>query len=168
MDIRQIKKLIDLVNVANLAEFEVAEGEFSLKIKRACHEPRVAAWKEQGELLLHSVQAPCSEGRLGAPVANSETPQLSIGGSTAVAVYAIRSPLVGTFYRSSAPNMKPFFEVGQRVQAGDVLCIIEAMKMMNHIESDRTGIIKAIVPENGDPIEFDEVLFWIDGSTHGE
>jgi acetyl-CoA carboxylase biotin carboxyl carrier protein len=150
MDIRKIKKLIDLIQESDIAEIEIHEGEESVRISR------------------NSSAAPVMMSAPAAPVAavtptmtELETPTTS---STPVnnTANAVKSPMVGTFYRSSSPEASAFVEVGQTVSAGDVICIIEAMKMFNQIESDRSGTVKAILVENGHPVEFDEPLIIIE------
>ncbi|MFQ3237159.1 MAG: acetyl-CoA carboxylase biotin carboxyl carrier protein [Paraglaciecola sp.] len=148
MDIRKIKKLIELVEESGISELEITEGEESVRIHRSGH---AAAPVQYGAPVqqLAPAQAPAPAAQL--PVATPE-----------VTGHRVKSPMVGTFYRSSSPGSKVFVEVGQHVNVGDTLCIIEAMKMMNQIESDMTGVVKEILVENQDPVEFDQPLFIIE------
>lgn len=154
MDIRKIKKLIDLIQESDVAEIEISEGEESVRISRNSSAATV------------SYAAPAPVAAPAAPVAVA-APAAAVEAAPAAAesandANAVRSPMVGTFYRSSSPESAPFVEVGQSVQAGDVICIIEAMKMFNQIEADRSGTVKAILVENGHPVEFDEPLIIIE------
>ncbi|RKS85928.1 acetyl-CoA carboxylase biotin carboxyl carrier protein [Orbus hercynius] len=155
MDIRKIKKLIELVEESGISELEISEGEESVRISRALPQ---AAYPVQN---IHVAQP--------APnVVNTtiEQPTQSSASSNndhcAVSGQTIKSPMVGTFYRTPSPDSKSFVEVGQKINVGDVLCIVEAMKMMNQIESEKAGVIKAILVENGQPVEFDQPLFVIE------
>ena len=148
MDIRKIKKLIDLIQESDVAEIEIHEGEESVRISRNSSSapvmmaaPAVAA----APVAAAPVEAPATA---AAPVNNNAN--------------AVKSPMVGTFYRSSSPESASFVEIGQTVAEGDVICIIEAMKMFNQIEADRSGTVKAILVENGHPVEFDEPLIIIE------
>ncbi|MBI3147010.1 MAG: acetyl-CoA carboxylase biotin carboxyl carrier protein [Betaproteobacteria bacterium] len=154
MDLRKLKKLIDLVEESGIAELEITEGEERVRITRAL----------QPAMSQQTITLPA------APpiVANATTVQGSatIGAVVANAApaaegYVLKSPMVGTFYRSSSPDAKAFAEVGQTVGVGDTLCIIEAMKLMNEIESDHAGVVKAILAENGQPVEYGQPLFVI-------
>ncbi|BEE02207.1 acetyl-CoA carboxylase biotin carboxyl carrier protein subunit [Aeromonas dhakensis] len=152
MDIRKIKKLIELVEESGIAELEISEGEESVRISRNFSGQVTAA----PQMIMPQVAAP-----VAAPVA--ATPAAAAPAADATpAGHLMRSPMVGSFYRSSSPEAKPFVEVGQHVNVGDTLCIVEAMKMMNQIESDKAGVIKAILVENGQAVEFDEPLFIIE------
>lgn len=144
MDIRKIKKLIELVEESGINELEISEGEESVRISRGA--PVVAA--------APVVQAAPVMQAAAAPTAEASAPVLS--------GHIVRSPMVGTYYASSSPDAPQFVEVGQHVNAGDTLCIVEAMKMMNQIEADKAGTVRAILAENGEPIEFDQPLFIID------
>jgi len=151
MDIRKVKKLIELLDESGVAEIEIKEGEESVRISRAVA-PMVAA---PGQYAPQYAAPPMA----AAPV----TPPAELAPEVAeVTGHQVKSPMVGTFYRSPAPGSKVFVEVGDRVQLGDTLCIIEAMKMMNQIESDATGTVKAILIEDGEPVEFDEPLFIVE------
>jgi acetyl-CoA carboxylase biotin carboxyl carrier protein len=148
MDIRKVKKLIEMLEESSLAEIEIREGEESIRISRT----------SSG---VHAVVNAPPASPAAAPVPESA----NAGPETAPAPppgHVVTSPMVGTFYRSPNPGAKPFVEVGSQVNIGDSLCIIEAMKMMNAIESDKAGVIKAILKENGQPVEFGEPLFIIE------
>ena len=148
MDIRKIKKLIELVEESGIAELEISEGEESVRISRAIS-------GQVAPMVNFAVpQAPAPQA--AAPVAAAAPAAEVVSG------YTLRSPMVGTFYRSSSPDAKAFVEVGQTVKVGDPLCIVEAMKMMNQIQSDKAGVIKRILVENGDTVEFDQPLFIIE------
>ncbi|MGS3179688.1 acetyl-CoA carboxylase biotin carboxyl carrier protein [Aeromonas dhakensis] len=152
MDIRKIKKLIELVEESGIAELEISEGEESVRISRNFSGQVTAA----PQMIMPQVAAP-----VAAPVAAAPAAAAPAADATPVG-HLMRSPMVGSFYRSSSPEAKPFVEVGQHVNVGDTLCIVEAMKMMNQIESDKAGVIKAILVENGQAVEFDEPLFIIE------
>lgn len=151
MDIRKIKKLIELVEESGIAELEISEGEESVRISRNFGGQVTAA----PQMIMPQMAAPAAQ-VAAAPAAAAPAADATPSG------HLVRSPMVGTFYRSSSPEAKAFVEVGQQVNAGDTLCIVEAMKMMNQIESDKSGVIKAILIENGQPVEFDEPLFIIE------
>lgn len=144
MDLRKLKKLIDLVEESGIAELEITEGEQRVRIARATPPSQP----------MYMMAPP------GAPIAAS--PALTIEATPeAPEGHVVRSPMVGTFYRSPSPGSKSFVEVGQSVNAGDTICIIEAMKLLNEIEADQGGIIKVILVENGQPVEYGEPLFII-------
>ncbi|MEL7290618.1 MAG: acetyl-CoA carboxylase biotin carboxyl carrier protein [Pseudomonadota bacterium] len=148
MDIRKIKKLIELVEESGIAELEISEGEESVRISRngtAAPAP------------VHYAAAP-------APVAAPAPAAAPEAAAPAAAPtgHQVLSPMVGTFYRSPSPDSKAFVEVGQSVNAGDTLCIVEAMKMMNQIEADKSGVVTAILVEDGQPVEFDQPLVVIE------
>ncbi len=154
MDIRKIKRLIDLLQESDVAEIEISEGEESVRISRASSvqpPPQYYAVPPQAA----PVATP------SAPVATTET-DLSSAKPANNEANAVRSPMVGTFYRSPSPDAASFVEVGQQVAAGDVICIIEAMKMFNQIESDRSGTVKAILVDDGHPVEYNEPLIVIE------
>lgn len=153
MDIRKVKKLIEMLEESSLAEIEIREGEESIRISRSSGGPAVTHVTTHHMGAPHGTTAPTA-----APIAN-DTPAPE---STVPAGHAVKSPMVGTFYRSPSPGAKVFVNVGDSVQVGDALCIIEAMKMMNEIESDKAGVVKAILKENGQPVEFGESLFVIE------
>lgn len=151
MDIRKIKKLIELVEESGIAELEISEGEESVRISRNFSGQVTTAMPQ---MMMQPAMAPAV-----APAASAAAPTAE---AAAPSGHLMRSPMVGSFYRSSSPEAKPFAEVGQHVNVGDTLCIVEAMKMMNQIESDKAGVIKAILVENGQAVEFDEPLFIIE------
>ena len=155
MDIRKIKKLIELVEESGISELEISEGEESVRISRAAPaasfpvmQQAYAAPVMQQQPALSNAVAPAAE----APAA----------AAAEISGHIVRSPMVGTFYRTPSPDAKAFCEVGQKVNAGDTLCIVEAMKMMNQIEADKSGTVKAILVESGQPVEFDEPLVVIE------
>ena len=150
MDLRKLKKLIDLVQESGISELEVTEGEEKVRIAKHSTGPAPVSYAPQAPVM-HAAPAAAAPAAL-APAASE--PALPDG-------HVVKSPMVGTFYRASAPGAKPIVEVGQSVAVGDVLCIIEAMKLMNEIEADAAGTIKAILVENGEPLEYGEPLFII-------
>jgi len=156
MDLRKLKKLIDLVQESGIAELEVKEGEESVRITRAVGTQQTV-YLPQAEL--NSMQAapsgPGSAGRLLA------TEVLAEAGPAAVDGHTVKSPMVGTFYRSATPGGQAFVDIGQSVSEGETLCIIEAMKLMNEIEADKTGVITQILVENGQAVEYGQPLFVI-------
>ncbi len=155
MDIRKIKKLIDLIQESDVAEIEISEGEESVRISRnSSVMPSYAAPAAPAPVAMPAA-AP-------APAAAADPAAQAASEAKANEANAVRSPMVGTFYRSSSPEAAAFVEVGQKVAAGDVICIIEAMKMFNQIEADRSGTVTAILVENGHPVEFDEPLIVIE------
>ena len=147
MDIRKVKKLIELLETSDIAEIEIKEGEEAVRISRSSS-------------VMTTVVAPATAPAAApapSPVAAAEeklAPQTASG-------HVVSSPMVGTFYRSPSPSSPPFVEVGTHVKAGDVVCIIEAMKMMNQIEAEKAGIIEAILVNDGEPVEFDQPLVTI-------
>lgn len=149
MDIRKIKKLIELLDESGVAEIEIKEGEESVRISR-----------QQNVVAAAPVAAPVAVAP--APVATPVETEATPAESTIPSGHKVESPMVGSFYRSSAPGTPPFTEVGQTVNIGDTLCIIEAMKILNPIEADKAGTVKAILVENGQPVEFGEALFIIE------
>jgi acetyl-CoA carboxylase biotin carboxyl carrier protein len=149
MDIRKIKKLIELVEESGICELEISEGEESVRISRA--PTGVPAPMMQYAPAI----APIAAAPALAPVVAPDAVEEMTG-------HIVRSPMVGSFYRSSAPGSKEFVEVGQTVKVGETLCIIEAMKMMNQIESDKAGVVRQILVENEDAVEFDQPLFVIE------
>ncbi|MGP1573517.1 acetyl-CoA carboxylase biotin carboxyl carrier protein [Aggregatibacter segnis] len=153
MDIRKIKKLIELVEESGITELEVSEEEGSVRISRAT----VAAPANVQYSIPAAAPAP-----VAAPAAPAAAPAAPAAAPEEVAGHKIRSPMVGTFYRSPSPEAKAFVEVGQTVKVGDALCIVEAMKMMNRIEADKAGVVKAILVNDGEPVEFDEPLIIIE------
>lgn len=147
MDIRKIKKLIELITESDVEELEIKEGEESIRINRRKH---VVAAPAAAPAPVTSASAPITETSTASPAPASTSSDQTIN-----------APMVGTFYKAPSPDSAPFVEVGQSVKAGDVLCIIEAMKMMNQIEADRSGVIQSIEVSDGEPIEFDQTLFTI-------
>ena len=152
MDIRKVKKLIELLEESGIAELEIREGEESVRISRQS-----------------TVSAPPVIAATAAPVAAAVPTQAATGSTQSTADvepelsgHVIKSPMVGTFYRSPAPGAKSFVEVGQNVKVGDTLCIVEAMKLLNQIESDKAGVVKAILIENEQPVEYGQPLFIIE------
>ncbi|MBK8133597.1 MAG: acetyl-CoA carboxylase biotin carboxyl carrier protein [Gammaproteobacteria bacterium] len=144
MDIRKVKKLIELLEESNIDELEIREGEESVRICR--HRPATYAAPQM---------------TFAAPPATAPVPANAAPAAPAIAGHLVASPMVGTFYRSPAPGTKAFVDVGQSVKVGDVLCIVEAMKMMNQIEADKAGVIGAILVEDGAPVEYDQPLITI-------
>ncbi|EKT59602.1 acetyl-CoA carboxylase biotin carboxyl carrier protein [Providencia burhodogranariea] len=154
MDIRKIKKLIELVEESGISELEISEGEESVRISRISAASQVMAAPQQ------YYSAPAPQPALANAVAPAQ--EAPVAAPAAISGHQVRSPMVGTFYRAPSPEAKPFVEVGQTVSVGDPLCIVEAMKMMNQIEADKAGVVKAILLQNGDAIEFDEPLVVIE------
>ncbi|MBT0719722.1 acetyl-CoA carboxylase biotin carboxyl carrier protein [Rosenbergiella collisarenosi] len=157
MDIRKIKKLIELVEESGISELEISEGEESVRISRSPANngypmmQHAYAAPMQPAPALASAVAPAASEAAAAPAAAPE-----------VTGHIVRSPMVGTFYRTPSPDAKAYIEVGQKVNVGDTLCIVEAMKMMNQIEADKAGVVKAILIESGQPVEFDEPMVIIE------
>jgi acetyl-CoA carboxylase biotin carboxyl carrier protein len=147
MDLRKLKTLIELVESSGIAELEIAEGEERVRITRSLPSPTAAASAAGAAPGGPTVQAspPAAAAAPAAPAAAPEG-------------HVVKSPMVGTFYRSASPGAKPFVEIGDEVKAGDPLCIIEAMKLMNEIEADQAGVVKAILIENGQPVEYGQAL----------
>ncbi len=152
MDIRKVKKLIELLDDSGIAEIEITEGEESVRISRyAAVAPAAAA-----PVVAHAPAAPAAPAPAAAAAAPAAAEPAEEDG------YEVTAPMVGTFYAASSPGAAPYVQVGDRVNEGDTLCIIEAMKMMNQIEADVSGVIKSIRIQNGEPVEFGQVLFVID------
>ena len=150
MDIRKIKKLIDLIEESDIAEIEISEGEESVRISRYSANVAVAQPAAYAAPAIAPAPAPASAAVAAAPVEEKITG------------HAVKSPMVGTFYRSASPDSAPFVEIGQSVSAGQTLCIIEAMKILNQIEADKSGKIKQILVENAHPVEYGQPLFIIE------
>ncbi|MGB1197815.1 MAG: acetyl-CoA carboxylase biotin carboxyl carrier protein [Thalassotalea sp.] len=148
MDIRKIKKLIELVEESGINELEISEGEESVRISRGGQVVAAAPMMQAAPAAVAPIAA--------APAVAADAAPAAISG------HVVRSPMVGTFYSSSSPDAPAFVEVGQHVNAGDTLCIVEAMKMMNQIEADKSGVVKEILAQNEDAIEFDQPLFIIE------
>ncbi|WP_428773251.1 acetyl-CoA carboxylase biotin carboxyl carrier protein [Vibrio sp.] len=152
MDIRKIKKLIELVEESGIAELEISEGEESVRISRHGTAAPVP---------VHYAAAPAPVAApAAAPAAAEAAPAAPVAAEPSG--HQVLSPMVGTFYRAPSPDAKPFVEVGQTVSAGDTLCIVEAMKMMNQIEADKSGVVSAILVDDGQPVEFDQPLIVIE------
>ncbi|AIU86969.1 acetyl-CoA carboxylase biotin carboxyl carrier protein [Pectobacterium odoriferum] len=155
MDIRKIKKLIELVEESGIAELEISEGEESVRISRA---PAAVNYP----MMQQAYATPMMQPQPALATAVAPAPVEAPAAPAAISGHIVRSPMVGTFYRTPSPDAKAFVEVGQRVNVGDTLCIVEAMKMMNQIEADKAGVVKAILLESGQPVEFDEPLVVIE------
>lgn len=149
MDIRKVKKLIELLDESGIAEIEITEGEESVRISRYSTQVQMAP-------MMAPAAAPLQAPTAAAVAAVAPVAELDDDG------YSVTSPMVGTFYSAASPGSAPFVQVGDRVKEGDTLCIVEAMKMMNQIESDVSGVVKSIRAQNGDPIEYGQTLFVID------
>ena len=148
MDLRKLKKLIDLVQESGIAELEITEGEEKVRIASVLQNQQQPFYMGAAP----TAAAPAQPVAVAAPV---------VAEPAVIDGHVLKSPMVGTFYRASSPGAKSFAEVGQSINAGDTLCIIEAMKLLNEIESDHSGVIKAILVENGQPVEYGEPLFII-------
>jgi len=144
MDIRKVKKLIELIEESGVAEIEIHEGEESIRISR------------------YSPSAPPVVSAALAPTAPTQATPEAVPAKQEIKGHQVPAPMVGTFYRAASPGSKPFIEVGQRVSVGDTLCIIEAMKMLNQIESDKDGTVTAILAENAEPVEYGQAMFIIE------
>jgi acetyl-CoA carboxylase biotin carboxyl carrier protein len=152
MDLRKLKKLIDLVQESGIAELEITEGEEKVKIVKGGAVAVTSA--APAAALVAQAAAPAAPAAAPAPApAPATEPEPGQEG------HVVKAPMVGTFYRSPSPDAKPFIEVGQAVKEGDTICIIEAMKLMNEIEADASGVVKAILVENGQPVEYGQPLF---------
>ena len=159
MDIRKVKKLIDLLEHSSVDEIEIHEGEESVRVTRHRDPPAAPVHHYHAPPTAAPAATPQPTGGLALPVAAASEPEAD---SQLPPGFVVTSPMVGTFYQASSPGSKPFVSVGQRVSPGDTLCIIEAMKILNQIESEVTGEVKAIIAENGHPVEYGEPLFVID------
>jgi acetyl-CoA carboxylase biotin carboxyl carrier protein len=145
MDIRKIKKLIELLEESDIGELEIKEGEESVRISR-----------NKTTVVATQMAAP-----IAAPVATAPVAAAAVPSAPVISGHTVNSPMVGTYYGSPSPSSPAFVTVGQSVKQGDVICIIEAMKMMNQIEADKSGVIEAILVEDGEPVEFDQPLVTI-------
>ena len=152
MDIRKIKKLIEMLEESNLGEIEIKEGEESIRISRGTSSPPATQYLTAPAPMM-AAPAPAAAAPAAAPA--EAKPSIPAG-------HMVTSPMVGTFYRAPSPNASSFVEIGSSVKVGDTLCIIEAMKILNTIEADKAGTVKAILKENGQPVEFGEPLFVIE------
>ena len=150
MDLRKLKTLIDLVAESDIAELEVTEGESKVRIVKSSATPAT-------QLVMMQPQAMQPQQQAAAPLAATPTAPVD----AAPTGHIVKSPMVGTFYRSAAPGSPPFVEVGATVKEGDTLCIIEAMKLLNEIDADASGVVQQILVENGQPVEFGQPLFII-------
>jgi acetyl-CoA carboxylase biotin carboxyl carrier protein len=151
MDLRKLKKLIDLVQESGIAELEITEGEERVRIASG------------GAVSVTPLGAAAAPATAAAPLAPAAAPAAAAAQAPAPAAegHVVKAPMVGTFYRAPAPDAKPFVEVGDAVKEGQAICVIEAMKLMNEIEADASGTIKAILVENGQPVEYGQALFII-------
>ena len=152
MDIRKVKKLIELLEESGIDELEIREGEESVRISRHSKQPTYA------QPMYAQAPAPAPAPVAAAPVAAAVA---EVASAPKLNGQVARSPLVGTLYRTPGPASPAFVEIGQSVKKGDILCIVEAMKMMNHIEAETSGVIESILVENGHPVEYDQPLFTI-------
>lgn len=153
MDIRKVKKLMEMLEESSLGEMEIIEGEESIRLSKSSNIPT--------QNLVNQIPLPGSiETSKSQEVSQSMNEVEEVAEN--ISGHEIKSPMVGTFYEAPSPGSKPFVSVGDVVKAGDTLCIIEAMKMLNQIESDKSGVIKAIIAENAQPVEFNQVLFIIE------
>lgn len=153
MDIRKIKKLIELLEESDIGEIEIKEGEESVRISRGGQAFANAMYQPQ-----YAPQPTPAAAPVAPPIVVEATPESSDSNYSG---HIIKSPMVGTFYRSPSPSSPAFVEVGKHVKVGDVICIVEAMKMMNQIEADKAGVVEAILVEDGEPVEFDQPLITI-------
>lgn len=151
MDIRKVKKLIELLEESGVSEIEIHEGEESVRISR---------YGQGGTQV--TMQPMANPVGFGGHAAGMAAPHAIAASAPAALGHTVNSPMVGTFYTAPAPGSKPFIEIGQRVNAGDTLCVIEAMKILNQIESDKAGIVIAVLVENGQPVEYGQPLFVIE------
>jgi acetyl-CoA carboxylase biotin carboxyl carrier protein len=154
MDLRKLKKLIDLVEESGIAELEITEGEEKVRISRSTSSVQTQ--------VAPIGTSPPQAAMPGAVSASAALTTANVIAEVLPEGHMVKSPMVGTFYRSSSPGSNAFVEVGQTVKEGDTLCIIEAMKLLNEIESDKSGVIKAVLVENGQPVEYGEPLFVIE------
>jgi acetyl-CoA carboxylase biotin carboxyl carrier protein len=153
MDIRKVKKLIELLEESGISELEISEGEESVRISR---HPRVGMQvaAPQAAPVVHAAPAAAAAPAVAATSAGERAPRND--------EHTVTSPMVGTYYSSASPGAKPFVEIGSEIKVGQILCIIEAMKMMNQIESDKEGRVTAMLAKNGEPVEFGQPLFIIE------
>ena len=152
MDIRKVKKLIELLEESNIDEIEIKEGEEAVRISRNNAKIQTIAAAPAPVVAAPAAAAPAPAPT--APVAEAAAEEQPAG-------HVVKSPMVGTFYRAPSPSSPAFVEVGQHIKVGDVICVVEAMKMMNQIEADKAGVVEAILVENGEPVEFDQALVTI-------
>ena len=152
MDIRKVKKLIELLEASDIAEIEIKEGEEAVRISRS---------SSAAPAVLAPAPAPVAAAAPAAPAPAPAAAEEKPAAAAAPSGHVVSSPMVGTFYRSPSPSSPAFVEVGTHVKVGDVVCIVEAMKMMNQIEADQAGVVEAILVEDGEPVEFDQPLITI-------
>ncbi|MGZ0714484.1 acetyl-CoA carboxylase biotin carboxyl carrier protein [Pseudomonas palleroniana] len=152
MDIRKVKKLIELLEESGIDELEIKEGEESVRISRHSKTPAQPYYAPPMQAPAPAAPAPAAAPAAAAPAAPA---------APALNGFVVKSPMVGTFYRTPAPGSPSFVEVGKTVKVGDTICIVEAMKMMNHITAEKAGVIESILVENGQPVEYDQPLFTI-------
>ncbi len=158
MDLRKLKTLIELVQESGIAELEVTEGEERVRITRTvANAPQ--PFMQYAAPMMHAVQPAPMAASVAAPVAAPVPVPEPVVEPTG---HIVKSPMVGTFYRSAAPGAKPFVEVGSSINVGDTICIIEAMKLMNEIEADKSGVVKAVLVESGNAVEYGQPLFTIE------
>jgi acetyl-CoA carboxylase biotin carboxyl carrier protein len=154
MDIRKVKKLIELLEESGISELEISEGEESVRISR---HPRMSVQPQM------TIASPVTQAALASAPVGPATPATAAGEhKPRVDEHTVTSPMVGTYYSASSPGAKAFVEIGMEIKLGQILCIIEAMKMMNQIESDKAGRVTAILAKNGEPVEFGQPLFIIE------
>ncbi|SES97871.1 biotin carboxyl carrier protein [Nitrosomonas marina] len=161
MDLRKLKKLIELVEESGITELEITEGEEKVRISKSGASAPGYAWLPPMHQSVIPLQQGQSQSEQNAAPGNTKTADTEGKADAQPDGHVVKSPMVGTFYRSPSPGAGPFVEVGQTVKAGDTLCIIEAMKLLNEIEADKDGVIKSILVENGQPVEYGEHLFVI-------
>lgn len=154
MDIRKVKKLIELLEESGIAEIEISEGEESVRISRYP--------QGQPAPVVHYAAPPPAAPALAAPAPAAAAVPAAAAPAASKTDHTVTAPMVGTFYAAATPGAKPFVDIGSEVNVGDTLCIIEAMKMMNQIESDKAGRVTAVLVKNGDPVEFGQPLFIIE------
>lgn len=154
MDLRKLKTLIDLVSESEISELEITEGDDKVKIVKASPAAQTVAYIADPAAVAAQAPAPAA----AAPAAPAAAPATAPAEPSG---HVIKAPMVGTFYRAPNPGASPFVEVGQSVKEGDPLCIIEAMKLLNEIEADKSGVIREILVENGEPVEYGQPLFVI-------
>jgi acetyl-CoA carboxylase biotin carboxyl carrier protein len=159
MDIRKIKKLIELLEESGVSEIEIHEGEGSVRISRNSSIPNTIQTVVSTPMPTTALAAHTNQTQGHVTTTNA---QQQITATTELTGHKVIAPMVGTFFRSPSPNDSPFVEIGSQVKVGDPICIIEAMKMLNQIEADKAGTIKAIAVENGHPVEFGQLLFIIE------
>lgn len=159
MDLRKLKTLIDLVAESEISELEITEGDGKVKIVKSKPQAEMATvYSPMSMPQMYPAAAPAPQAPAAAPVA---APEAEAAAPAQEEGYVVKAPMVGTFYRSPSPNAAPFVDVGKRVSEGDTLCIVEAMKLLNEIEADVSGVVKKILVENGEPVEFGQPLFII-------